>query len=141
MKKLILILMLGSILSCVSESKEKEEGQEETQKANKTEQVVEYYADGVKKVEGKMVNGERHGKWIFYYENGYIWSEGMFKNGKRKGYSVVYHENGRKKLAGEYKDNQKVGVWKVYGKDGALLKEVNLDEEPTQEEVLSLEIE
>lgn len=91
------------------------------------EEVLEHYPDGKKRMEGKLVNGERHGNWKVYYENGFLWSEGKYWKGKRKGYSVVYHKNGKKKLEGNYEDDVKVGIWKLWGEDGSLYKSIDMD--------------
>lgn len=42
---------------------------------------TEYHANRQKKLEGRLVNGEREGVWIEWYESGKIWSEGNYKNG------------------------------------------------------------
>ena len=141
MKKLIFILVLGVIIGCqpsCGDSNPSIETNTDNEK-RKEENVVEYYPSGIKKLEGKLVNGERHGKWIYYYENGFIWSEGQYWYGKRKGYSLVYYENGRKKLVGQYENNLKVGVWEVWNQDGTLAQKVNIDEMETKGDALDLE--
>lgn len=110
------------------------------QATRKIEQVVEHYPNGLKKIEGETVNGQRHGVWKAYYENGFLWSEGSFWYGKRKGYSIVYHENGKKKMEGDYKNGLKVGAWKIWNADGSLFKSINMDELLTAEDSLKLEL-
>ena len=61
------------------------------------EQVLEHYSNGIKKLEGEKVNGERHGMWKYYYANGFLWSEGKFWYGERKGYSVIYYNTEKSK--------------------------------------------
>ena len=119
---LISIIISISILACEQKVNEQEEQKEQVIK-----EIVEHYPDGVKKIEGKEVNGVREGKWIYYYENGFIWSQGEFKNGKRTGYSIVYHENGNTKIEGNYEDGLKVGVWKFWNSDGSLSEERDFD--------------
>lgn len=92
-----------------------------------TEEVVERYDNGVIKVQGRILNGERDGKWVYFYETGIKWSEGQFKNGLRTGPSIVYYESGKKKLEGKYEKNKKVGKWKVWEEDGTLAHIVNMD--------------
>jgi len=141
MKKLIFILLIGAIFGCKLEGGDSNKVEEKNSKneERKEENVVEYYSNGIKKLEGKLVNGERHGKWIYYYENGFIWSEGQYWYGERKGYSLVYYENGRKKLVGKYENNLKVGIWEVWNKDGTLARKVNVDEMKAKGDSLSLE--
>lgn len=102
------------------------------------EDVVEYYANGLKKVEGEHRDGLRHGVWTYYYENGMKWSEGRYKNGVRDGYSIVYYENGRKKLEGQYEQDLQVGIWKVWNDDGSLVTEIDLNEKLSSEDSLKL---
>ena len=126
--KLLHILLIVLVLTAC-ENKEKEE---KKPYVRNTEEVLEVYPNGVKKMEGKLVNGERHGEWKYYYNNGFLWSEGKYWYGKRKGYSVVYYESGKKKIEGNYKEDEKVGIWKLWNPDGSLNKTINMDQ-PTLE--------
>lgn len=137
MKQIIYILAFFALAACNTEQKD-QENQARLEQKPKSEYVTEYYPTGIKKIEGKLINGQRHGRWVYYYENGFIWSEGKYVHGKRKGYSVVYYENGRKKLAGEYKNDQKVGQWQVWNEDGTLAHEISMDEPLTKEDSLRL---
>lgn len=83
----------------------------------------EYYSNGVKKFEGKIVNGKREGEWKSYYENGNVWSTGTFVNGLRQGEGVVYYSNGAKYIVGHYKDDVRTGKWTFYNADGTIIKE------------------
>lgn len=122
-KSILSIFILLFLFAC------DEKQPEEKVKEGKKESVTEYYPSGIKKVEGKMLNGKRTGKWVYYYENGFIWSEGVFKDDVRDGYSMVYHENGKIKTQGNYRDNKKVGKWKFWSSTGDLVKTVDFDKE------------
>ncbi len=113
---------------------------EDTYIPPKTEQITEFYPSGIKKIEGKLIDGKRHGKWIYYYENGFIWSEGVYKNGIRNGYALVYYPDGAQKISGQYKKNLRVEVWKVFNTDGTLIKAINLNEMLTKKDSTLLEL-
>lgn len=134
----IIVILLSACNSGSRSASESEQQGKETGGTNKIEYVTEHYPSGIKKVEGELVNGERHGKWIYYYENGFIWSEGKYRYGKRKGYSIVYYKNGGKKLVGQYKDDKKVGMWEVWNESGTLAHKISLDEPLTKEDSLRL---
>jgi antitoxin component YwqK of YwqJK toxin-antitoxin module len=136
MRKTVFIYLILLLTACNSETKEKQE--ESFQRVE--EKHIEYYDNGLKKVEGLMVNGERHGKWIYYYDNGFVWSEGKFWYGKRDGYSIVYYKDGRTKLRGEYENGLKIGKWEIYDSKGKLAKVVNMDELLSSDDSLKLEL-
>ncbi len=137
MKQIVFISLACFLLACV---KPEDKTPTEIVEERKVENVLERYPSGKKKLEGKLVNGERHGKWIYYYDNGYIWSEGKFWYGKRKGFSTVYYENGNRQIAGEYKNDLKVGIWRLWNEDGTLEHTLNLDEMLSKEDSLKLEL-
>ena len=128
------------LVACSSPKAKEQSSGDEIGQAKNSEYVTEYYPSGIKKIEGKLVNGERHGKWIYYYDNGFIWSEGKYWHGKRKGYSVVYYKNGQKKMTGQYLDDKKVGEWSIWNESGSLAHKISLDEELSKEDSLRLNI-
>ena len=137
MKKLLyisIILLLSACKTDTNDSSAKKEFIRET------EQVLEHYSNGLKKLEGEKVNGKRHGIWKAYHENGFLWSEGKFWYGKRKGFSSVYYKNGKTQMEGSYKNDLKVGVWKVWDMKGTLVKTVNMDKLLTKDDSLKLEL-
>lgn len=85
---------------------------------------IQYHSNGVKSLEGPLLNGERNGLWQSWYEDGNLWSEGNFEKGKRQGKAVVYHPNGRKMLEGQYTDDQRTGLWHSWDEDGNLINEL-----------------
>ena len=127
MKKWMLFVLCINILSCTTNTGESNTQNEHSEPKRTVEKIVDYYPNGIKKVEGKLVNGDKHGRWVFYYENGYMWSEGMFKYGVREGYSVVYYKNGRKRMKGQYKNDLKTGPWSFWNEDGAFVETIDAD--------------
>lgn len=124
----IVMFCLLPFLACSSGQTENNNKKEkETYQAAAREDYVEHYANGIKKIEGQKINGERHGKWIYYYKNGMLWSEGMYRHGERDGSAIVYYENGNKKIEGQYENGLRVGKWKIWEADGSLVKVIDLD--------------
>ena len=140
MKYLLLIILVPFLYACDTESKQKEKTESDEYVPPSREQFVERYPSGIKKVEGELVDGKRHGKWIYYYENGFIWSEGKYRNGIREGYSLVYYKNGQKKITGQYKKNLRYGEWKVYEEDGSLVKAIDINKMLTPKDSVLLEL-
>ena len=106
-----------------------------------------YYSDMSLIAEGKIIDKEPSGKWIFYNENGKKSSEGLFdKNGKKTGLwqwyypnnqlketseledgeingkNVGFFENGRKKYSSNYKNGKLNGEFLLYNEQGALIQ-------------------
>ena len=133
--KFIIGILLCVLFSC--QMKEQSE-KLENRNSKSIEKVVEYYESGVKKIEGELLDGERHGKWTAYYENGMKWSEGKYNKGLRYGEAIVYYENGKKKLEGRYNNNEKVGIWKVWEEDGSFVQSVNLDKPISEKDSLTV---
>lgn len=131
-----IILFAVSLLLFACEPRVKEVKKEIFER--KTEKVLERYSNGVKKLEGELVNGERHGTWKFYFENGFVWSEGKYWYGKRKGHSTVFYPSGKVQIEGTYKNDIKIGNWKLYDKDGSLNKTINMDKMLTKDDSLKL---
>lgn len=86
-----------------------------------------FYQEGMKHLEGPIVDGKRNGEFKAYHKSGIVLSEGIFIDGKREGKAVVYHENGKIKYEGFYQNGKECGIWKFYDEDGNLYNEVNRD--------------
>ena len=136
MKYLFLIALNIALLSC--KNSEQKQEQKEVKQKRATEDVLERFPNGAKKLEGQLVNGERHGNWKAYYENGLLWSEGSYWHGKRRGFSSIYYNTGKVKMEGNYANDLKVGMWKVYASDGSLVKTINMYELLTKEDLQRL---
>lgn len=136
----IFILAFGLLVLTACSTEKNTNEKEEQYQAPKSEDYLERYPNGIKKLEGRKVNGKRHGKWTYYYDNGMKWSEGKYVHGERNGYAIVYYENGKKKIEGQYKNDLRVGKWKVWEDDGTLVKEIDLDKMLSAEDSLKLEL-
>ena len=86
-----------------------------------------FYQEGMKHLEGPIVNGKRHGYFKSYYKSGSVLSEGNFVDGKRDGKATVYYENGKVNYEGFYKGGRECGIWKFYDEEGNMYNEVNRD--------------
>lgn len=86
-----------------------------------------FYQEGMKHLEGPIVDGKRNGEFKSYYKSGTVLSEGNFIDGKRDGKAVVYYENGKINYEGFYQNGKECGIWKFYDEDGNLYHEVNKD--------------
>ena len=86
-----------------------------------------YYQEGMKHLEGPIVNGKRNGEFKAYYKSGAVLSEGNFIDGKRDGKGVVYYENGNINYEGFYNNGKECGIWRFYDEEGNMYNEVNKD--------------
>lgn len=87
----------------------------------------EHYKNGILKIKGFYLKGQRHGQWASFYENGNLWSEQQYTNGKKDGQNVSYYPNGKKRYEGNYRNDTASGIWKYWNEDGTLAHEVNND--------------
>lgn len=144
MKKLtFFILILLSFFSCSNESnKVIEEVLTRHESGNKKEvryYIVKkdgskdcvretlYYDEGMKYLDGPIVDGKRNGDFETYYKSGALMSKGTFINGIREGDAFTYYENGNVKYQGVYVNGKECGIWKFYKENGDLIEEVNRD--------------
>lgn len=137
MKKIMSLIILSLIVvSCNGRLREEvqtsyDNGQPEYvkffNKKGECVKEVEYYEDGVVKMEGAMRDGHREGEWKAFFPDGKPQSIGNFKDGLRSGNSVVYYESGIKMMEGEYTEGKHTGVWRYYDESGNLLKELDYD--------------
>ncbi len=88
---------------------------------------VEYYENGMKRIEGSYKNGQRDGEWNAWYDNGNPWSKGFYNEGVENGIKTVWHKNGQKYYEGPIINDQRAGIWKFWNEEGDLVKEVNYD--------------
>jgi hypothetical protein len=63
--------------------------------------AIEHYPNGQPKFEGKHLDGEMHGEWVFYRTDGSVMRRGRFDRGRQ------------------------VGVWGTYDRAGTLVKETD----------------
>lgn len=89
---------------------------------------TDFYTNHLKKTEGPVKEGKKHGLWKAWYKDGTKWSEGNFQHDMNHGQHTVWHENGQKFYEGSYIVGQRSGIWTFWGEDGRLLKELNYNE-------------
>lgn len=141
MKKILLaILILVSFFSCSNNIKEEVLTRHEDGNRKEVRYYVEnkdgsknyvretwYYMEGMKHLDGPIVDGMRNGVFETYYKSGALMSTGTFVNGIREGEAIIYYENGNVKYQGFYANGKECGIWKFYEENGDLDKEVNRD--------------
>lgn len=86
-----------------------------------------YYMEGMKYLDGPIVNDKRNGSFETYYKSGDLMSKGDFVDGVREGNATIYRENGSIHYEGSYKNGKECGVWKFYDEEGKLQRESNRD--------------
>jgi hypothetical protein len=128
-KSFIPLIALFVAVSCGQQTEETSSAAPEKSAAqNKTEEVVEYYPNGVLKLSGETIDGKRNGHWESFYENGYKWSEVEYKMGAKHGDIVVFYKNGMMRYQGRYNDDDRAGIWTFYDTLGISVKRVDMDE-------------
>ncbi|EHQ06924.1 toxin-antitoxin system YwqK family antitoxin [Leptonema illini] len=80
-------------------------------------QIV-WYADGTKKSEGDLKQGQRDGAWVFFHANGNKRAEGSYTAGRMTGPWKLYYKSGKLQSEGEYRNGSKQGPWTVYFESG-----------------------
>ena len=120
------------IVSCQQETKKEDttiisKPEDNSGKLEKEEHVT-YYPNGVKKLQGTLVDGDKEGTWSSYFENGYTQSTKAYIHNKLYGMSFVYHKNGQVFYKGKYKNDLQVGEWLFYDSLGNPVKKVVYDE-------------
>ncbi len=78
----------------------------------------EWHENGQLKAEGRYVDGERSGQWVFGYENGRTESIGKFEDGQRTGEWTFFRESGELLKTGGFENGLKAGEWTFYHANG-----------------------
>lgn len=55
----------------------------------------QYHDNGQKQAEGRYLNGQLEGKWVWWYENGQKQEEVDYMYGKPKGEGLAWYPDGR----------------------------------------------
>lgn len=97
------------------------------------EPYVEHHPNGAIKIEGNMLDGERHGPWTAYFENGLKWSEHNYHQGMLNGKHRSYYPDGILRITGAYIDDMKRGEWRFYDEEGKMVKRMDFNQEPAAE--------
>ncbi len=83
-----------------------------------------YYGKNRIAEERHWVNGVEHGVWRQFYLSGGKKLESKIIQGERTGPYYLYYENGRFELLGHYKADLMHGTWKYYEQNGTLRREL-----------------
>lgn len=141
MKKILTLLFIITMISCDREtlvediiSRHEDGNKKETfvyrvnDDGSKTKvRETWYYMEGMKHLDGPIVDNKRNGIFKTYYKSGDLMSEGTFVDGIREGKATIYRENGNIHYEGQYKNGKECGIWRFYDEDGTLQKEINRD--------------
>ena len=77
-----------------------------------------WYANGVKKAEGKFRSRLRQGQWSFWFPSGKLKAVGAFKDSKREGTWKLYSKKGTLRSTGNYIQNRREGQWQFFMTNG-----------------------
>jgi hypothetical protein len=84
----------------------------------KMEKIILYWPKGlrfwrqrVKYAEGDLLEGKRHGKWVFCYRSGQKQLEGQYAKGKKTGLWVKWAESGERLSEGGFQYDRMHGMW------------------------------
>lgn len=141
MKKILTLLFIITMISCDREtlvediiSRHEDGNKKETfvyrvnDDGSKTKvRETWYYMEGMKHLDGPIVDDKRNGIFKTYYKSGVLMSEGTFVDGIREGKATIYRENGNIHYEGQYKNGKECSIWRFYDEDGTLQKEINRD--------------
>ena len=90
-----------------------------------------WFDNGLPKMRGQYVEGNRVGRFIWWHSNGTKQLEGGYEKGIKNGRWIWRHKNGMKAIEGNYENDVAIGVWKWWDEDGNVKAEEDMDE--TQE--------
>lgn len=75
--------------------------------------------------EGKMINKNRVGEWVYYHKSSNkVMTKEFYKEGKLEGLKITYYTNDQITEKTEYKDGLKNGIDNYYSPEGVLLKKL-----------------
>jgi antitoxin component YwqK of YwqJK toxin-antitoxin module len=77
-----------------------------------------WYDNGLPKMKGNYVQGNRDGRFTWWHSNGNKQLDGMFTQGQKIGRWTWWHSSGMKACQGAYEDDSPVGVWTWWNENG-----------------------
>lgn len=86
---------------------------------------VAYYPNGITRIDGSFLEGQRHGYWVYYYDNGNKWSEGHYLNGLEDQMRRVWYPDGKLNYEGMFHLGKRIGKWKFWDETGILIQEID----------------
>jgi len=69
-----------------------------------------YYKSGKKKAEGKCINNNFEGEWLFFRENGKLMQKGNFAENKKDGEWIRFDDNGNIEYHSKFKNGKEIKV-------------------------------
>ncbi|MBT8378776.1 MAG: hypothetical protein KJN64_06080 [Ignavibacteria bacterium] len=82
-----------------------------------------YYEDGTPQIKGKIDSNKNVDKWQYFYLDGSIESEGYFVEDQPEGRWVWFYPSGQLKEEGSYHKGNRVGWWKQFDENGNVIFE------------------
>src|SRR5690554_6012405 len=128
MKKLIIAVLAGILVSCNTGNEPSKTSQAPIENDVPIKEITEHYPNGLVKIRGQEKDNKRIGKWESFYPNGYKWSETNYRNGYRQGEIVVYYDNGIMRYEGHYVNDERSGVWNFFDTTGVRVVRLDMDE-------------
>lgn len=122
-----LLAIVALLCACSQRFEEETATIEPVKQANPVKEEVEYYENGVVKMRGRTMAGQRIGKWESFYPNGYKWSEVNYNSGERHGPSISYYQNGIMRYQGRYDTGKRASIWQFYDTLGITIQQINMD--------------
>lgn len=90
--------------------------------------TLSWYDNGLPKMKGQYVDGDRVGRFTWWHANGTKQLEGEYERGTKIGVWTWRHENGMKAIEGSYENGRAVGVWKWWQADGKVEAQEDLSQ-------------
>ena len=84
-----------------------------------------WYANGILKSEGTILNGKKSGLWRKWYHNGQLKLKGNWINNEQLGDWCTWYDNGQLKSEENLIDGIGSGIWHTWHKNGQLQSEGN----------------
>jgi len=72
---------------------------------------------------GALLDGQRHGSWVFWYQSGAVELEGTYERGKKHGLWTKWWENGEKRAQGRCVHGRMDGKWTEWHPSGQKARE------------------
>ena len=115
------------------------------------DRFVRWHPNGQKATEGRYLDGDRHGTWVWWHDNSQLSARGEYVTGQPRGMWSWWHPNGQletqgdhltgnrmgewrswyptgqMKAVGQYRNDSKNGTWRVYTTEGELARTENWD--------------
>lgn len=127
------LLFVGLLLCACVGNESNEQADADDSKAEVTAPYEEYHPNGALKIQGQLLDGERHGDWTSFYDNGLKWSENSYHKGQLNGKTKAYYPNGMLRMTGTYIDDEKRGEWRFFNEEGAMVKRMDFNVDPPAE--------